>query len=94
MHHVLMEAGGGGEEEERKQQLQPSGSRPTYHVGTGNWDVTRAPAHRQVDSDVTNCSTGSTGCIPPALHGEALTIIAMAQAVCLYSPGAAKQESL
>ena len=50
MHHVLMEGGGGGERRRKKERKKENnscgqnGSRPTFHVGTGNWDVTRAPA--------------------------------------------------
>lgn len=73
-------------------ELQPSRSRTTCHVKSPIGDVTWALCTiRWAERCNRNCSTSSTGCVPPALLRGALTIIEMAQAVCLYSPESVKQ---
>lgn len=66
----------------------------TSHVTSAISDVTRVQSTiRWAEWCNRSCSTGSTGCVPPALPRAALTVIEMAQAVCLYSPESVKQES-
>lgn len=66
----------------------------TCQVPSSPADVTRVlRTIRWAEWRNRNRSTGSAGCVPTALPGAALTILAMAQAVCPRSPESVRQES-
>lgn len=84
-HHILSEAF----------KSKPNCSWTTCHVKSHIGDVTQVLCTiRWAEWYNRNCSTGSTGCVPPALLRGALTIIEMTQAVCLYGPDQSSRRAL